>query len=429
VSAVLSPPTWVAELELAGNPSLVPVVSPRSDHHRAARILVRLQGIPIGEVRFSLETGTENVLNHALSAALDELAGPICDQLGIEACDPPRLRGELVLRSGRLPEAAHLPPVTVVICTRNRSDQLERSLARVERLEYPEFEVIIVDNDPDDDSTLTVFQRSVGTDPRFSYVREPLRGLSRARNRGLAEAKHAVVAYTDDDTLVDPYWLQGIALGFSRSAEVACVTGFIASAELETSSQHYFDRHSGWPTRVHPRLFDLSPASRTVASYPFSAGIFGAGANFAVQREFTQVIGGFDPALGAGSRVGGGEDLDLFLRVIFGDHKIAYEPSALIWHVHRDTDLGLERQLYQWGRGLAGYLTKTAIERATRRRFFARIPGSIVRIARVWLDRATQGEPGSTNVRFALIQTSGMVTGVVSYLWSRLDLQRSPPRS
>ena len=99
--------------------------------------------------------------------------------------------------------------------------------------------------------------REFGTDPRFRYVREPRPGLSCARNRGLAEASADIVAFTDDDVGVDPWWLNGIARGFRAASDVACVTGLIATAEIDNAAQLYFHLREGWGTNCDRRIYDL----------------------------------------------------------------------------------------------------------------------------------------------------------------------------
>ena len=64
--------------------------------------------------------------------------------------------------------------------------------------------------------------------------------------------------------------------------------------------------------------------------YPYSAGRFGAGANFAVSRTVLKEVGGFNEALGAGTPSGGGEDLNMFMRIVLAGHRLVYEPSAVV---------------------------------------------------------------------------------------------------
>src|SRR3712207_9429193 len=98
-----------------------------------------------------------------------------------------------------------------------------------------------VDNARPDDSTRRVVQAVAEADPRFRYVREPRPGLSCARNRGLAEARGEVLAYTDDDVAVDPDWVQGLLRGFQRRPATGCVTGLVCTARITGPAAEYFD--------------------------------------------------------------------------------------------------------------------------------------------------------------------------------------------
>ncbi len=202
-------------------------------------------------------------------------------------------------------------PFSIVLSTRDRPDQLAGALLPLKRLRYDSYEVLVVDNAPSGDETAGRFQEIVGDDPRFRYTLEPRPGLSRARNRGLAEATHDHVAFTDDDALVDPLWLDGLARGFGRSENVGCVTGLVPSAQLDTPPQRYFDQRVWWSAVIESHLYDLATRARESRLFPYDAGRIGTGANFAVDRNLMRRLGGFDEALGAGSPTRGGEDSTL----------------------------------------------------------------------------------------------------------------------
>jgi GT2 family glycosyltransferase len=259
-------------------------------------------------------------------------------------------------------ESADFPMVSVVVCTRDRPDSVVTALRELAAVRYRAFEIVVVDNAPRTDATERAVRAAFEGDPRVRYVREPRPGLSCARNRGVAEASADIVAFTDDDVRVDPHWLEGIARGFRAAPDVACVTGLIATAQLENAAQLYFHLREGWGTECERRIFDLAENRDESPLYPYSPGIFGAGANFALSRTVLKELGGFDEALGAGTASGGGEDLDMFMRVILAGHRIVYEPSAIVSHVHR-TDLAeLTRQMKAYGSGLTAALTATVVK-------------------------------------------------------------------
>jgi GT2 family glycosyltransferase len=259
------------------------------------------------------------------------------------------------------------PLVSVVVCTRDRPDSVVSALGELTGMRYPSFEIVVVDNAPTSSATRDAILARFSGDPRVRYVCEPRPGLSRARNRGVAEASAEIVAFTDDDVRVDPWWLNGIVEGFGASPGAACVTGLIATAQLENSAQLYFHLREGWGTACERRVFDLAGNRDSSPLYPYSPGIFGAGANFAMTRTALKELGGFDEALGAGTISGGGEDLDMFMRVILAGHRLVYEPSAIVWHFHRTDLADLTRQMRAYGTGCTAALTAIVVKRPRSR--------------------------------------------------------------
>jgi GT2 family glycosyltransferase len=209
-------------------------------------------------------------------------------------------------------------------------------------------------------------------DARVKYVREPRPGLSRARNTALRHAAGEILAFSDDDVLVDRRWLDSILRGFARTDGVGCVTGLIASASLEHPAEQYFDGRVSWSANCEHRLFRLEPGPDDPPLHPYNAGTFGAGANMAFRTAALQQTGPFDERLGAGTPAAGGEDLDMFVRVLRAGWVIGYEPAALVWHAHRVDEQSLRGQLRAYGSGLSAYLFKHLLARATRRELLSR---------------------------------------------------------
>jgi GT2 family glycosyltransferase len=370
----------------------------------AARILVRSHRKVLGFVTVPLTA--DELAPAAVLAAVESELGP-----GVAV--------------SALPEAGQPTPIdlSVVVCTRERPAILRTCLERLRGIHYPGVEFVIVDNAPTTDETRTCFETVVGDDARFRYVREPVPGLSRARNRGLAEATRRHVAFTDDDVQVDRWWLDGIAAGFDGDADVGCVTGLVPPAELEHASQLYFDRRYSWARAMDRRVYDLAGQRDDSVLYPYSAGIFGTGANFAVDRSLLLELGGFDEALGAGSPAQGGEDLDAFVRVLLAGRRLVYEPSAIVWHVHRAGDDALRRQLFGYGLGLTAFLTKYVIDGGTRRDILRRLPAGARRIPRLWSPEEISGPAPRSLV---LTEALGMLAGPRAYLRGRRRLRRAP---
>ncbi|MFB1297368.1 glycosyltransferase family 2 protein [Mycobacterium sp. pW049] len=306
-----------------------------ADGYEQVRVLVRHRGTPVGFVEAPI---TEGVVR---------LPIPQCQTVHEPA-----------------PEV-ELPAISVVLCTRDRPEQVADALRSISMLDYSDYEVVVVDNAARTDATAEVVRR-LG-DPRVRLVSEPVPGLSTARNTGLRAARHQVVAFTDDDVVVDPLWLRAIARGFSRAPFVTCVSGLVPSGELRTAAQAYFDQRVSWAGSLDPRLYSMAEPPADQPLFPFQVGRFGTGANFAVRRDRILELGGFDEALGAGTASQGGEDLDIFFRVLTAGDILATEPAAIVWHRHRSDNDALLKQARGYGLGLGAWLTKVGMNPAHRR--------------------------------------------------------------
>jgi GT2 family glycosyltransferase len=416
-------PILAGELELT-EPIAALRPAPRADgaDYTGALLLVRMQHIPVGYV--ALEPGAFGA--DALARTVWAKLGPVINDRRSRA-GLPRLDGlpvEGVRATAALAdEPGELPPMTVVVCTRNRPDSVLVTLRRIAALRYPAFEVVVVDNAPSSDATKEAVARNLGDDLRFRYVREPRPGLSRARNRGLAEATADIVAFTDDDVLVDPWWLTGIARGLRAATGVACVTGLIATAELENAAQLYFHLREEWGASCERRVFDLTENRDDSPLYPYSAGVFGAGANFAVSRTVMTEIGGFNEALGAGTPSGGGEDLNMFMRIVLAGHRLVYEPSAVVSHVHRADVADLSRQMRAYGSGCTAALTAIMLSDPRARRELP--PKAVAGVARML--RLSGRVRGNQSLPAGLIEREigGFLIGPWLYFQGRRDLRQA----
>lgn len=269
---------------------------------------------------------------------------------------------DLLARIAELPEVSPrpglrtLPPVSVAVCTRDRPDNLRKMLGNLQALSYPDVELIVVDNHPESGLTPPV----VASFPELSIrlIDAAGMGLSIARNVALMHASHDIVAFTDDDVLVDAEWLTNLVRPFVEDERIACVCGMVPSAELDTASQSYFDRRVDWARSCEPATYDLAAPPEGELLFPLRVAQFGTGANFAVRRDVVVELGGFDEGLGIGSPTGGGEDIDLFVRVLLGGWRLGREPSAVVWHIHRRTAGDLGVQIHNYGLGLGAWAAK-----------------------------------------------------------------------
>lgn len=344
-------PIFIDELELTA-----PVADIRLPErvggttYNGVHLLVRLQHVPVGYAFLRPDALDAAAIARQVWQQLSTAIRTRCERAGLPPVDGLPVSG-LAVAAELQDGTTGRPFVSVVVCTRNRPESVLVTLRSLLAMHYRPFEVVVIDNAPSSDATKDAVLAAHGGDERVRYVREPRPGLSCARNRGLAEASGDIVAFTDDDVTVDPWWLNGIVRGFHAVPDVACVTGMAATAQLENAEQLYFHLREAWGAICDRRVFDLGENRDASPLYPYSSGIFGAGANFAVSRTVMKEIGGFDEALGAGTVSGGGEDLEIFMRIILSGNRIVYEPAAIVSHYHR-TDLAeLTRQMRAYGTG------------------------------------------------------------------------------
>jgi GT2 family glycosyltransferase len=247
--------------------------------------------------------------------------------------------------------------------------------------------------------------------------------LSRARNRGISESSHPLIAWTDDDVIVDVDWARRMAEAFDLAPDVDLVTGLILPLELDTPAQVWRELRRGYGKGFARRVWRGSEPPADQPLFPYTAGRMGSGANMAARSDFLERVSGFDPALGAGSPTGGGEDLDLLLRAILVGSAVAYEPAAMIFHRHHDTFDALVAQTRDYGRGLAAYLAKWLVsDRAVSLDMLRRAPSAVVDYVRT--GRAGHHPTGGSSIegpstrRIAVAEVRGLLGGAYSYIRS-----------
>lgn len=324
--------------------------------------------------------------------------------------------------------------VSVIIPTRDRPDHLRICLRSILALQDSDFEVIVVDNGSKGRGTFDVIEEL--NDSRVRCISEPIAGVSRARNRGALEAAGEILAFTDDDVSVDPLWLAGVRRGFARVAGVGCVTGLVPAGELRTSTQRWFESRVTWGRLLTRKIYRLSDPPTDMPLFPFQVGAYGTGANMAVRRSAYLGIGGMDEVLGAGKLPKGGEDLDLFLRVILAGHALVMEPDALVWHRHRASKKDLDSQVVGYGRGLGALMAKVVTHRETLPLFWRRLPQAARRLRA--LGAVEESDTGDARMADRPLDARGMkrlahkeflclLTGPLYYFRSkREDSSRAP---
>lgn len=228
-------------------------------------------------------------------------------------------------------------PVAVVLCTRDRPSMLEGALRALRVALRPGDEAVVVDSASASPTTAEV-ARAAG----FAVVRCDQPGASRARNAGARHTTAPIVAFTDDDCRVLPDWTSAIEAVFEDPA-----VGFVSGRVLP-------DRTEG-PTVSA----EGSPERRRFVGVQDPHEI-GHGASMAFRRQAFCAAGGFDERLGAGVRLRGAEDKDVFWRLLRRGWVGVYEPSVTVTHVQWRGRLQTVRTNFGYGLGAGAFATKVA---------------------------------------------------------------------
>lgn len=207
--------------------------------------------------------------------------------------------------------------VSVIVCTRDRAGQLERSLESILTSSYRNFELIVVDQS-DDTESASLVNALHEQDSRIRLVRDERRGLSRARNLGVAQASTQYIAFTDDDCEPAVDWLELVvgALAADRGAGVAF--GAVIPAPFDPAIGFIDGYVPGRQRRLTGRFSKLLDG--------------GIGANMAYRREAIEAAGGFDEMLGAGGYFASCEDGDMAYRVLARGYALLHLPQARVLH-------------------------------------------------------------------------------------------------
>ena len=233
------------------------------------------------------------------------------------------------------PPGASPPTATVVVCTRDRPELLERALASLVAALPADLPVLVVDS-----ASRTGRTREVALAHGVRYLRVDRPGLSVARNAGLAAAHGDVVLFTDDDCEVGPDWAPALVAGFA-DPRVGAVTGRMVDEEGERTLVSGTD---------HVRVF-ATPSSGLDA---------GHGASMALRRRAVLDAGGYDVLLGAGSRFPGAEDLDVFVRLVRAGWVVRSEPASRLHHRNQRVGEELVALMRAYGLGAGAMAAKLA---------------------------------------------------------------------
>ncbi len=215
------------------------------------------------------------------------------------------------------------PSVSVIVCSYNGGQTLEACLCSLKKIDYPNYEVIVVDDGSTDQT-----KEILAGHPWVKAIHQSNQGLSVARNVGAAAATGAILAYTDSDCMADPDWLFYL-VGTLLSGDYAGVGGPNISPPAENWHQACVAAAPGGPS--HVLLTDV------IAEHI-------PGCNMAFHRWAFDRIGGFDPEYRKA-----GDDVDFCWRLQQENFVIAFSPAAIVWHYRRFTLKAFRKQQEGYG--------------------------------------------------------------------------------
>ena len=218
------------------------------------------------------------------------------------------------------------PHISVVVCSYNGARTIRDCCEGLLRLDYPNFEVIVV-NDGSSDATPEIV-----SEYDFRLISTENRGLSNARNTGWQEARGEIVAYIDDDAYPDPHWLTYLAAAFMRTTHVG-IGGPNLPPPGDGPIADCVANAPGGP--VHVLLSD------TEAEHI-------PGCNMAFRKTALQAIAGFDPQFRTA-----GDDVDVCWRLQQQGWSIGFSPAAMVWHHRRNSVRTYWRQQQGYGKAEA----------------------------------------------------------------------------
>ena len=255
---------------------------------------------------------------------------------------------------GPLPPAlAAYPKVSVVVCVYNGERTMDSCLASLEKLNYPNYEVVVI-NDGSTDSTREIAEG-------YDYIRlinQENKGLSEARNVGIRATTGEIIAFTDADCMADPDWLTHLIARF-QSSEFGSVGGPNLTPPDDSFVASCVAVSPGAPAHV---LLDDEVAEHI------------PGCNMAFRREALEAIDGFDPIFRAA-----GDDVDLCWRLQNKGYKIGFSAAAVVWHFRRNTIRDYIKQQCGYGKAetLLFFKHPSRFNVLGQSRWFGRIYGDL----------------------------------------------------
>lgn len=317
------------------------------------------------------------------------------------------------------------PGLCVIVATCANDARAVRCVHALFACGYENLEVVVAENRPAGSTVRVTLAREFAAEARVHVIDIPRPGLSNARNAGIDAARGKIVAFIDDDVVVDERWAHTVAQAFDDPS-VACVTGLIVPLSLCNSEQALFEELAGFGKGLETRAFELGSGRLEGPLFPYAAGTFGSGANTAIRTSIARELRGFESTLGAGTRARGGEDLDMYVRLLLRGHRLVYEPSAIAFHEHPSDREGVRERAFGYGVGLTAMLTRQLVT-GPRLPLLRAIPAGI----RHGLDPASRKNAARSATyprALTALERLGMAYGPIAYASSAWASRRAAAR-
>ena len=249
------------------------------------------------------------------------------DWLGVRMLRASDLMPFVTLNGTCPPRPAKMPMVSVVICAYNAERTMRPCLESLKKLDYPNFEVVIVD-DGSRDRTAEISMDF----PEFRLIRQANKGLSFARNVGMHAARGEIIAYTDSDCVVDPHWLTLMVRSMTENNFDGC------------GGPNYAPHEDGWVEASCA----ASPGAPCHVLIAEDRAEHLAGCNMVFTKAALTKVGGFDTQFTAA-----GDDVDICWRMLDAGLTLGFSPAAFVWHFRRNTIKAYYGQQRGYGRAEA----------------------------------------------------------------------------
>ena len=382
-------PVKVLDIDLRRVASDIHVAGP----YVSAMALIRWEGIPLGQLRLPVSNqrvSLPSVWGAARRAFGYRLQSHVVDAIVFGG------------KAASSTTAVNICACTVIVCTRDRPDDLRRCIESILLSDPRPAEIIVVDNAPPNDATARI-----ATQYPVKYVVEPRQGLNWARTCGALAATSDLLLYTDDDVAVDAGWVGAMCKPFA-DPQVGAVTGLVLARELETPTQEAFEEYVGFSRGFRERRFTSGN------TLPVAAGNVGAGASMALRKDLTTGLKLFESELDCGTATLSGGDSYAFYRLLKNGHAILYTPRAICWHRHRRTEPELLATLYGYSVGVYSMLIRCVADDkdcAAIRAAFGWFVGHHLRNA----IRGLLWRPGAVPLRYTAAEIRGVLASLGAY--------------